>query len=233
MWPCCWGWPDISFSSLPGQPDWKSASGNWNSLEMSMTDSRIIFGRRAVILAVFIAIAMMFGTSFVYRLNNPNLFVKSKQAPPKMGEQAEGGMPGAMGNGAMSRIREYIDRVKKDPNDVEALVGMGNSFLMMQAWDRALESLEKARKLKPEDTTILKAVGIAHFNKKEFAKATEAYKAILKIDPKDTLALFNLGVIAKHYSKDEALARTYFEQVLALEKRDMEMLQLAKEELGK
>jgi tetratricopeptide (TPR) repeat protein len=201
-----------------------------------MTDSRVLFGRKAVILAVFLALAAMFATSFVYRMKNPNLFVKSQPAR-NVADAGEGG-PGAPGmdgamSGAMSRVKEYLERVKQNPEDVEALVGLGNSFLMMRAWDRALEPLEKARSLKPDDTTVLKAVGIAYFNKEEYTKASETYEAILKIDPQDTLALFNLGVIYKHYFKKPDIAQTYFEKVLVLEKQDAEMLKLARQELGK
>ncbi|WP_338669938.1 tetratricopeptide repeat protein [Pseudodesulfovibrio methanolicus] len=200
-----------------------------------MTDNRVPFGRKAVILAVFLALAAMFATSFLYRMNNPNLFVKSQPSRSFADAGGDEGAP-AMGgavSGAMSRVKEYLERVKKNPDDVEALVGLGNSFLMMRAWDRALEPLEKARKLRPDDTSVLKAVGIAYFNKEEYTKASEAYEAILKIDPEDTLALFNLGVIYKHYFKKPDIAQTYFEKVLALEKQDAEMLKLARQELGK
>lgn len=201
-----------------------------------MTDSRVLFGRKAVILAVFVSLAAMFVTSFVYRLENPNLVVKAKQQHGTSASAGEGGAPAGMGgamNGAMSRVREYMDRVEKNPDDVEALVGLGNSFLMMRAWDRALEPLEKARRLAPDDVTVLKAVGIAYFNKADYAKATECYEGVLKLDPNDTLALFNLGVIYKHYSQKPEEAGTYFEKVLELEKEDAEMIKLAREELGK
>lgn len=201
-----------------------------------MMDSRVLFGRKAVILAVFVSLAAMFATSFVYRLENPNLVVKAKQQHGASASAGEGGAPAGMGgamNGAMSRVREYMDRVEKNPDDVEALVGLGNSFLMMRAWDRALEPLEKARALAPGDATVLKAVGIAYFNKADYAKATECYEGVLKLDPNDTLALFNLGVIYKHYSQRPEEAGTYFEKVLELEKEDAEMIKLAREELGK
>ncbi|WP_272700502.1 tetratricopeptide repeat protein [Desulfovibrio sp. Fe33] len=201
-----------------------------------MTDNRVPFGRKAVILAVFLSLAAMFATSFVYRLNHPNLFVKSQAsrnvAPDDHGEAGPGPMGGAM-SGAMSRVKEFMDRVDKNPEDVDALVGLGNSFLMMRAWDRALEPLEKARQIKPEDANVLKAVGIAYFNKQEYDKASAAYEEILKIDPEDTLALFNQGVIYKHFLNKPDESRAYFEKVLALEKGDAEMLKLAREELAK
>jgi len=201
-----------------------------------MTDSRVLMGRKAVILIVLLALAAMFATSFIYRMQNPNLVVKS-QAPRSFADAGagEGGagapaMGGAM-SGAMTRVREYLDRVEANPEDVDALIGLGNSFLMMRAWDRALEPLEKARQLKPDDATVLKAVGIAYFNKQDYAKASEAYEAILKAHPEDTLALFNLGVINKHYFKKPDVAQTYFEKVLSLEKQDAEMIKLARQEL--
>lgn len=198
-----------------------------------MTDSSVTLSRKAVILAVVVAVAAMFVTSFVYRMNHPNLFVKAQVpagAGDEHGDASQGN--GAM-SGAMSQVKEFMDRVQADPGDVEALVGLGNAFLMMRAWDRALEPLNKAFELRPGDTAILKGIGIAHFNKEDFQKATESYEAILAIDPNDTLALFNLGVIYKHYFNKPDVAQTYFEKVLALEKEDADMIRLAREELKK
>lgn len=197
-----------------------------------MTDSRVPFGPKAVILAVFVALAAMFATSFIYRMNNPNLFVQS-QATRSFADAGGGEGGSAMGGGAMSRVKEYMDRVRQNPDDLEALVGLGNSFLMMRAWDRALDPLEKARRLKPDDVEVLKAIGIAYFNKEEYAKAEAAYEAILKVDPEDTLALFNLGIIYKYSFKKPDVARAYFEKVLSLEKGDAEMIKLARQELDK
>lgn len=212
-----------------------------------MTASSVQFGRKAVILAVIISVAAMFVTSFVYRMNNPNLQVQARQGPPAPQDhdhdgdgvqdhgddpQAPPGMGGAMG-GDMAQIKTFMDRVAEDPSDYDALVNLGKAFLMMRAWDRALEPLHKASQLDPKNTNILKGIGIAHFNMEKFDKAAESYAAILKVDENDTLALFNLGVINKHYFKKDDVARTYFEKVLALEKEDTEMIKLAKQELAK
>jgi len=194
-----------------------------------MTASMITMGRRAVILTVVLSAAAMFVTSFVYRMNHPNLFVQVQHQPTR-----EGGMPSGMGDaasGPMAKVKEYMARVDANPDDTEALVGLGNAFLMMRAWDRALIPLEHARELAPQDTGVLKAIGIAYFNKKAFDKADGAYQDILAVDPNDTLALFNLGIINKYYFKKMDVARTYFEKVLSLEKNDSEMVKMARQEL--
>ena len=198
-----------------------------------MTVSTASIGRKAVILSVIVFIGAMFLTSFIYRLDNPNLFVKARMPEQAPSSDSVGPAMGEAMGGAMSKVKEFMARVEANPDDAQALVGLGNSFLMMRAWDRALEPLLKARTLIPEDTTVLKAIGIAYFNKEDYVRAVEAYEAILKTDRTDTLALFNLGVIYKHYFKKPEVAKTYFVKVLKLEKDDSEMIRLAKEELGK
>jgi len=217
-----------------------------------MTANTITFGRRAVILSVIVCAAAMFVTSFVYRMNHPNLFVQVKRSAPVPedhdhdgdGVQDHGpevgdtgmttppGMGQAMG-GAMGKVREYLAQVQKNPNDVKSLTNLGNSFLMMRAWDRALEPLERANELEPGNVGLLKAIGIAHFNKEDFDKATAAYQEILKVEPDDTLALFNLGVIHKYYFDKKDIATTYFKKVLEVEKEDAEIIKMAKQELEK
>ena len=202
-----------------------------------MTANTIAFGRKGVIILVVLSALVMFVTSFVYRMNHPNLFVQVKQQHTAddghdHGDQAP---PPGMGQGmagTMTKVKEYMARVDANPDDVEALVGLGNAFLMMRAWDRALEPLERANELRPGNTTVLKGMGIVYFNKKEFEKAAKTYQAILAADSLDTLAMFNLGVINKYYFKKQDVARTYFEKVLSLEKDDAEMLKMARQELA-
>jgi tetratricopeptide (TPR) repeat protein len=204
-----------------------------------MTVSPATFGRKAVLLTILGAVMVMFITSFVYRMNHPNLFVQVQQQHPADDGQDHGadtGMtpPPGMGQGMggnMEQVKEFMARVEENPNDIEALVGLGNSFLMMRAWDRAIEPLEKANQLRPDNTDVLKAIGIAYFNKENFVKAAKFYDDILVVDPNDTLAIFNLGVINKYYFEKPDQAKIYFEKVLELEKDDAEMRKLAKQEL--
>lgn len=212
-----------------------------------MTASSINFGRKAVILTVVTGVLVMFVTSFAYRMMHPNLFVQVQQKQAEQANQdhdhdgdgvqdhgdnsAMSPPPGMGQGGSMAKVKEFMARVEADPTDVDALVNLGNSFIMMRAWDRAIEPLVKANELAPDDVNVLKALGIAYFNKEDFIKASAAYDSILAIDPNDTLALFNLGVIFKYYFEKPESARTYFEKVLTIEKNDAELIKMAKQEL--
>jgi len=192
-------------------------------------------GRKVVLLTVFVAVAAMFVTSFNYRMNHPNLFVQVQAAHTADDGHDHGDQPvppPGMG-GSMSQVKEFMDRVEKNPDDVDALVNLGKAFLMMRAWDRAIDPLEKAQSLQPENTEVLKALGIAYFNKEDFTKASAAYDAILRITPEDSLALFNQGVIFKYYFEKPGEARKYFEKILATEKNDEQMRKMAEQELEK
>ncbi|MFH1915145.1 MAG: hypothetical protein ABIK45_12840 [Pseudomonadota bacterium] len=198
-----------------------------------MTASNVELGRRAVITMVFLGVAAMFATSFAYRLNNPNLYVAARQAPTQ--EVTPGTMPPGMEQmgGNMALIKEYMAKIEADPDDVDALVGLGNSFLMMRAWERAVVPLDRANELRPGNIEVLKGIGISRFSLEDYVKASAAYDEILEVDPGDTLALFNLGVISKYYFDKPDQARSYFEKVITLEREDSEMIKLAKQELEK
>lgn len=204
-----------------------------------MTASSGTFGRKSVIIVILLGVVAMFVTSFVYRMNNPNLFVQGKvqHSADDGHDHGDSGVtpPPGMGqgmNGAMARVKEYMEQVEANPNDVEALINLGNSFLMMRAWDRALEPLNKANELQAGNTDLLKAIGIALFNKQDFGGAAKIYKDILQVAPNDSLALFNLGVIYKHYLEKPEEAQAYFRKVLEVEKKDAQMRKMASQELG-
>lgn len=221
-----------------------------------MTANTLVLNRKIVIAAVVFCVAAMFVTSFVYRMKHPNLFVEVRQQTgPQQpvdhdhdgdGFQDDGpnagmanadalstpppGMAQGMG-GSMAMVKEFMAAVEKDPSDVKAQIELGKAFLMMRAWDRALEPLHKANELAPGDLDVLKAIGIAYFNKEDYTGASAAYDEILETAPNDTLALFNLGVIYKYYFEKKEDSIQYFEKVLTLEKNDEELIKIAKQEL--
>ncbi len=210
---------------------------------------KVNLGRKLVILLVIFCVLAMVAASFIYRANHPNLYVRvQSQSGPQFEDHdhdgdgvqehgSEGGMsaPPGMGrgmSGPMGRVREFMVATEANPDDVEALIGLGNSFLMMRAWDRALKPLTRANALAPGNIELLKAIGVAYFNKKEFDKASAVYEEILTIAPNDSLALFNLGVINKHYLGKPDVAETCFRKVLEVEKENRQIIEMVQQELG-
>lgn len=181
-----------------------------------------LFGRKLFLFGIFVCLLVMFATSVSYRINHPNLTVRSrKQAAPE-------GMGNGMGMGA---IQQMMSKVQSEPKNVQNLVDLGNAFLMMRAWDKALEFLDRARAVEPDNVVVLKSVGICYFQKKQYEEAVEVYEHIVDIEPNDSLAHYNLGIIFNHFLNDSVSAKVHFEKVLDLSGTDPEMKKHAKNEL--
>ncbi|WP_243547156.1 tetratricopeptide repeat protein [Pseudodesulfovibrio tunisiensis] len=191
-----------------------------------MTDGKATLGRKTVLLILLGSIAAIFAVSFLYRMQNPNLQVHVKQ---QSRTRAPEGMTQNMAG--MAQVKELMARVEKNPEDVEALTELGNMFLMMRAWDRALEPLEKAVQLQPKNVNLLKGVGICYYNKKQYDKAMQVYGEILEITPDDALVFYNMGVISKYALSKPDQAKSFFRQAAEFAGQNEELRLHAEEEL--
>ncbi|WP_147820848.1 tetratricopeptide repeat protein [Salidesulfovibrio onnuriiensis] len=187
-----------------------------------MATSVNLAGRKLLLAGVFLCLAAMFATSVAYRVNHPELV---KQFRPK--QTAPQGMQG-MGMGA---IRDMMAKAEAEPENVDNLMSLSNAFLMMQAWDRALVFLDKARVLEPDNVVILQSMGICYFRKQQYEHAVETYERILELESGNALAHYNLGVVFKHFLNDPESAATHFRAVVDLPHGDEEMKKQARGEL--
>jgi len=190
-------------------------------------------GRKLVLVALLAALLAMFAGSFAYRMMGGGLAVEIKPERGGMGAGGPGGpMGGAMGGIDMTHLRELMTTIEKNPNDPKVLFELGNTFMMMQAWDKALEYLDKAAKLSPEDLQVQRALGMVRFERKEYPLARKSFERVLKKEPGDVLAHYNMGILLKHYMKLPAEGDAHFRKVVQLGgSNDPEILKSAEEEL--
>jgi len=188
-------------------------------------------GQKLVLVALLAALLAMFVGSFIYRMQGPGLTVEIKQERGG-GMGKGGGMGGAMGGIDMEHLRELMATMEKNPDDPKVLLELGNTFMMMQAWDKALEFLDKAAKLTPKDVQVHRALGMVRFERKEFPLARKSFDTVLKMEPGDVLAHYNMGILLKHYMKLPAEGDAHFRKVVQLGgAADPEILKSAEEEL--
>jgi lipoprotein NlpI len=181
-------------------------------------------GRRTLVLVLAAVLAVLFVTSFWYRMEHPSLRVEmrtERQAPPGMGQGMD-----------MNRVQELMARMGEKPEDVPTLLELADLFMGMEAWDRAALFLERAGKIAPEDPRVLRGLGMVHFEKKEFDKAAAAFAKILEREPQDPTTHYNLGIVLKHYLNRKAEADAHFKAVMGNAAADQELRQEAARELG-
>ena len=195
--------------------------------------------QKVVLVALLAALLAMFAGSFAYRMQGAGLAVEIKPERGGMGAGRGGPMGGSGGpmGGAMAgidteRLRELMATMEKNPNDPKVLLELGNTFMMMQAWDKALEFLDKAEKLTPGDVQVHRALGMVRFERKEYPLARKSFDLVLKKEPGDVLAHYNMGILLKHYLKKPAEGDAEFRKVLQLGSADPEIQKSAEEELA-
>ena len=84
--------------------------------------------------------------------------------------------------------------LKIDPNDLQALRGMGNYFYDHEQFDRAAASYEHYLKEKPNDPDVLTDLGTMYLATGNADQAVAQYHKALAVNPKFLQAYYNLGV---------------------------------------
>lgn len=79
-------------------------------------------------------------------------------------------------------IAAFNERLKKDPADLEALIGQARNYLDADRVSEALELADKAKELVPNDPDALALIGECHLRNGEIEQAETAIDAALKAD---------------------------------------------------
>lgn len=112
-----------------------------------------------------------------------------------------------------SAIMMYDKALKKDGNNMGALVNLGEIYLMIEQPDKAFVFLDRYLKMDPkaEVANYLKAYG--YFEKKEYDKALDVLHKIEKANPKYTGA-YNLAIQIDMERRDFVSAKKEFQKVI-------------------
>jgi tetratricopeptide (TPR) repeat protein len=178
---------------------------------------------KMVVLAAAGSLVLVLVMAFVQRMVHPELT-----------RQVRHGDPGAVdtaGQEAMGRITEFMARLQENPDDLEAMLGLGTSFMRMQAWDRALVFWNRALGIDPVNAQALNQKGVTLFQLDRFQEAGEVFQELLVAHPRDVRAHYNLGMLYKYFLQQPERATGHFQDVVRLADDDPELLQEARKEL--
>lgn len=184
---------------------------------MSTTIAQFDKGRRLVAAVLGLGLALIFVASFVYRLQNPSLTVQVRQDPP---------------TAAMSKITELMTRLESEPNHLPTLMTLGDQFMRMADWDRAVVFWKRALAVDPLQEQALNGLGVAYYNLDQFSESAEQFERIVEMRPDSHRAHFNLGMLYKHYLGDPQQARMHFELVLELDPGEEGLAERIQEQLA-
>lgn len=182
-------------------------------------------GRKIILLGIAAGLCLMLLSSVMYRSMHPSIVKESRRRPPQTGQQVSP-MEGA-GNG----IGTLMQQMQKDPNNIEILTKLADTFIHQEDWARAENFLMKAITIAPTDTQTLYLLGITQFNQKKAALAAETFETLLAI-AEDAHARFNLGVIYKHYLNKPDMADKHLKAILSIPGVEKSLQERAQKELA-
>lgn len=174
-------------------------------------------GRRLVLVVMALGLAFLFLGSIIYRLQHPSLTMESRPPESSM---------------AMNEIAEMMSRLDSEPNHLPTLMALGDQFMRMGSWERAVVFWKRALALDPRQDRALNGLGVAHYNMDQYSESAEQFEQIVEILPENHRAHFNLGMLYKHYLDKPEQARLHFERVLELNPDEEGLVERIREELS-
>ncbi|HEX9850834.1 tetratricopeptide repeat protein [Candidatus Deferrimicrobium sp.] len=121
---------------------------------------------------------------------------KKKQPPAPAGE----GEPIRLN--AAADIENYKEILRKDPNNLQALIGIGNLYFDTNRDLLAIENYRKALAMDPTNSNVRTDMAICYRRSGNPGQAVEELKKAISISPRHAQSRRNLGIILIHDMHD-------------------------------
>ncbi|MCA1959398.1 MAG: tetratricopeptide repeat protein [Desulfomonile sp.] len=112
------------------------------------------------------------------------------------------------------RIEGLERMLAKTPDNIDALIQLGNDYFDNGNYRKAVEAYEKAVRLKPDNPDVLSDLGVSYRRLGQPDKAVAAFQQAIKLDSSHGIALFNLGIVYRDDLKDLPAALKAWETFL-------------------
>ena len=165
--------------------------------------------RNPFVLGTVIALVVV-GAVFIGRSGKPDSTTSSTGAA--VAKEADGLVPLDA-----KRVNELMVAVQKDPNNVDVLFELGESFFQAGQWQSAIDWFTKLLAIDGKNVHARTDVGTAQFNLNRTDAAKATWLAALEIEPNDPQLHYNLGFLyANSDPSDMAAAAKEWKKVVEI-----------------
>jgi tetratricopeptide (TPR) repeat protein len=118
------------------------------------------------------------------------------------------------------KLSDLEAAVAKEPKNADLLVQLGNTAYDVEDWKKAIDSYERALKLRDADPNVLTDLGVAYRNIGNLDKALAMFTQASARDPNHWPAQFNLAIV---YGIDKGDTKKALEILTKLKKEHPEI----------
>lgn len=113
-------------------------------------------------------------------------------------------------------IEEYRNILSQDPNNLAALIALGNAYSESGAWREAIEQYQHALRIEPQSADVRTDLGTAFRNIGLPSQALAEYRLALGHEPGHLNARYQMGVLYAFDFRDYKVAMHVWEELLRL-----------------
>ena len=113
-------------------------------------------------------------------------------------------------------IEEYRTILAEDPNNLAAIIGLGNAYYDSGQWKKAIMMYEHALLIDPRNADVHTDMGTSYRNLGMPERALAEYRTALRLEPGHLNARYHMGSIYAHEKKDYRAAIRAWEELLKL-----------------
>lgn len=113
-------------------------------------------------------------------------------------------------------ILEMEERTRKNPNDVDAWIRLGNLYFDTGKAASSINAYERALLIKPDNPDVLTDLGIMYRETAKYDLAVESFRKASAVNPQHQNALFNRGIVLYFDLGRKEEARAAWQQLLSI-----------------
>ncbi|MGC8660700.1 MAG: tetratricopeptide repeat protein [Desulfomonilaceae bacterium] len=118
-------------------------------------------------------------------------------------------------NEIRSRISGLEKMLAANPDNLDALIQLGNDHFDLGEYDKSIDMYKKALKLDPSNAEVATDMGVAYRRMGKTDESIDSFRKALEIDPNQPMAMFNLGMALRDDKKDLPAALKVWKTFLA------------------
>jgi cytochrome c-type biogenesis protein CcmH/NrfG len=114
-------------------------------------------------------------------------------------------------------IAQLEDLLKRDPQNLQALISLGNAYFDSNQFKKAIDVYQKALAIDPKNADVRTDMAIMYRNLKDYDRAIQEFRQAAKDNPGHVNSLFNIAIVMQYDKKDIPGAIAAWENFLKVE----------------